>query len=42
MDDFNSVIYSKTIVVNRHILAEFARVLAYLENNSNGLYGRLS
>jgi len=30
MDDFNSVIYSKTIV-----LAEFAWVLACLENNSH-------
>jgi len=35
MDDFNSVIYSKTVVVIRRILAEFARVLARLENNSH-------
>jgi hypothetical protein len=33
MDEFNSVIYSKTIVVIRRILAEFAWVLACLENN---------
>jgi hypothetical protein len=35
MDDFNSVIYPKTIVVIRRILAEFAWVLAWLENNSH-------
>jgi hypothetical protein len=35
MDDLNSVIYSKTIVVNQHILADFAQVLACLENNSH-------
>jgi len=28
MDDLNSVIYSKNNVVNRHILAEFARVFS--------------